>query len=160
MNADKDLLKNTIILITSDHGQEFNDSKKGYWQHGGNFSDYQIRVPMLIFDATKTPKTDSNLTLHYDIAPTILRNYLGVQNQSSEFSYGQDLYKPLTKRDYFICGYNQKYSIIEKNKITNISPSGTLDLTDKKLNKLNDDQINYTIVGESLQSVSKFYKKK
>lgn len=157
---DKNLLENTIIVITSDHGQEFNDSKKGYWQHGGNFSDYQIRVPMLIYDATKSPKTETNLTLHYDIAPTILKNYLGVQNQSSEFSYGQDLFEPFQKRDYFICGYNQKYSIIEKNKITNISPSGTLDVTDKKLNKLSDDKINYNTVGESLKSVSKFYKKK
>ena len=51
-------------------------------------------------------------------------------------------------------------SCIEKNKITNISPSGTLDVTDKKLNKLSDDNINYNTVGESLKSVSKFYKKK
>ena len=39
---EKNLLENTIIIITGDHGQEFNDNKKGYWLHGGNFSDYQI----------------------------------------------------------------------------------------------------------------------
>ena len=36
----KGLLENTIIIITGDHGQEFNDNKKGYWEHGGNFSKY------------------------------------------------------------------------------------------------------------------------
>ncbi|MBK9224510.1 MAG: sulfatase-like hydrolase/transferase [Flavobacterium sp.] len=57
-------LKNTIVVITSDHGQEFNDNKKGYWQHGGNFSDYQIGVPLLVFDASKTPKNiTTNLAL-------------------------------------------------------------------------------------------------
>nr|WP_237729042.1 sulfatase-like hydrolase/transferase [Vibrio fluvialis] len=29
-------LENTIIVITSDHGQEFNDNHKNYWGHGSN----------------------------------------------------------------------------------------------------------------------------
>ena len=156
----KNLLENTIIVITSDHGQEFNDLKKGYWQHGGNFGNYQVKVPMMIFDASKLPRTESKLTLHYDLAPTILKNYLGVQNNFSDYSFGEDLFKISTTRNYFICGYNQKFSIIESNKITNISPSGTLSVTDKKLNKLDDEQINYNLVLEGIQSVNKFYKKK
>lgn len=156
----KQLLDNSIIVITSDHGQEFNDLKKGYWQHGGNFSDYQVKVPMMIFDASKPPSKESKLTLHYDIAPTIMSNYLGVQNNFSEYSFGEDLFKISKNRPYFICGYNQKFSIIEANKITTISASGTLDAMDKKLNKLNDEMINYNLVLEGLQSVNKFYKKK
>ena len=156
----KKILENTIIVITSDHGQEFNDSKKGYWQHGGNFSKYQIHVPMIIFDASKKPKVESELTLHYDISPTILKNYLGVTNNELEFSFGQNMFAKIKKRDYFVCGYNQKFSIIEPNKITSISPSGTLDVMDGKLNKLNEKEINYSLVSEGLQSLNRFYKKK
>lgn len=157
---DKNLLENSIIVITSDHGQEFNDSKKGYWQHGGNFSDYQVKVPMLVYDANKTPRTESQLTLHYDLVPTIMSNYLGVKNPFSDYSFGENLFAISKNRKSFICGYNQKFSIIEANKITTVSPTGTLNATDKKLNKLNDDQINYNLVLDGIQSVNKFYKKK
>ena len=40
------LLDNTVIIITGDHGQEFNENKKNYWGHGSNFSDWQIKVPL------------------------------------------------------------------------------------------------------------------
>jgi len=154
----KRILKNTILVITSDHGQEFNDNKKGYWQHGGNFSNYQIGVPMMIFDATKTPQIHHQQTLHYDIAPTIMKNYLGVKNNSVDYSFGQDLFQP-SKRDGFICGYNQRFAIIEKDQIINIYPSGLFDATDKKLNALNDDKINYDRVSKELKNMNRFYKK-
>jgi membrane-anchored protein YejM (alkaline phosphatase superfamily) len=157
---EKNLLENSIIVITSDHGQEFNDLKKGYWQHGGNFSDYQIKVPMLIFDASKTHKIENKLTTHYDIVPTILSNYLGVKNKFESYSFGENLFAIMKNRDYFICGYNQKFSIIEATRITTISPSGTLEVMCKKLNKLDDKQINYNLVLEGIQTVNKFYKKK
>ena len=28
----------TIIVITADHGEEFNDTGKNYWGHNGNFT--------------------------------------------------------------------------------------------------------------------------
>jgi membrane-anchored protein YejM (alkaline phosphatase superfamily) len=159
LNLDKKgVLKNTIVVITSDHGQEFNDNKKGYWQHGGNFSDYQIGVPMLVFDASKAPKIQSQQTLHYDIVPTMMKNYLGIKNNFIDYSFGQDLYQPC-HREGFICGYNQRFAIIEKNQIINIYPSGLFDATDKKLNALDDSKINYDRVSTELKNMNRFYKK-
>ncbi|WP_309642392.1 DUF3413 domain-containing protein [Flavobacterium sp.] len=155
----KGTLDNTIIVITSDHGQEFNDNKKGYWQHGGNFSDYQIHVPMMIFDASKPAKTYNQQTLHYDIAPTIMQHYLGVKNDAADYSFGHDLYDPIT-RTSFICGYNQRYSIIEKKQITNIYPSGLFDVTDQQLNSLDDAHINYDLVAKEMKTMNRFYKLK
>lgn len=153
----KNLLKNTIVIITSDHGQEFNDNKKGFWQHGGNFSPYQINVPMMIFDSEKAPKQFNHLTLHYDIIPTLMNSILGVKNAVSDYSVGQDLFN-VRNRDWFVCGYNQKYSVVEKNKITNIYESGLYDVVDLKLNNLNKE-INYEIVSKAFVDVNKFYKK-
>ena len=153
----KNLLKNTIVIITSDHGQEFNDNKKGFWQHGGNFSPYQINVPMMIFDCEKAPKQFNHLTLHYDIIPTLMNSILGVKNAVSDYSVGQDLFN-VRNRDWFVCGYNQKYSVVEKNQITNIYESGLYDVVDLKLNNLNKD-INYEIVSKAFLDVNKFYKK-
>jgi membrane-anchored protein YejM (alkaline phosphatase superfamily) len=155
----KGMLENTLIVITGDHGQEFNDCKKGYWQHGGNFSKFQIRTPMMVFDASKAPKTYHHQTIHYDITATLLKDYMGVQNDLNDFSFGKDLYVP-NQRDYFICGYNQKFAIIEKNKITNIYPSGLFDVTDGLLNPLKDENINYDLVTEGLSEMNRFFVKK
>ncbi len=156
---EKGALDNTIVVITADHGQEFNDNKKGYWQHGGNFTDIQIHVPMMIFDASKAPKTYTQQTLHYDIAPTIMQHYLGVKNDVADYSFGHDLYDPVT-RTSFICGYNQRYAIIEKNQITNIYPSGLFDVTDQQLNPLDDAHINYDLVAKEMKAMNRFYKLK
>ena len=156
---EKGVLNNTTIVITSDHGQEFNDNKKGYWQHGGNFSDYQIHVPMMVFDASKAAKTYTQQTLHYDIAPTILQHYLGVKNKEFDYSFGHDLFNPIA-RTSFICGYNQRFAIIERKQITNIYPSGLFDVTDQQLNPLDDAHINYDLVSKEMKAMNRFYKMK
>jgi membrane-anchored protein YejM (alkaline phosphatase superfamily) len=156
---EKGVLENTIIVITADHGQEFNDNKKGYWLHGGNFSKYQIEVPMLLFDASKISKTYNQKTIHYDIAPTIMKNYLGVINNSFDYCFGHDLFNPIP-RSSFVCGYNQRFAIIEEKQITNIYPSGLFDVTDQQLNTLDDAYINYDLVSKELKGMNRFYKVK
>lgn len=155
---EKKLLENTIIVITGDHGQEFNDNKKGYWQHGGNFSKYQVQVPMMVFDFSKAPKTYNHLSLHYDIVPTLMTSVLGVKNPLDDYSLGQDLYNT-KERDWFLCGYNQKYSVIEKNRITNIYESGFYDVLDLKLNPLNQE-MNYDVITKAFETTNKYYLKK
>ena len=39
----------TVIIITSDHAEEFNDKDQGYWGHGSNFTRYQTSVPLIMF---------------------------------------------------------------------------------------------------------------
>ena len=152
----KNILENTIIIITSDHGQEFNDSNKGYWQHGGNFSKYQINTPFLLYDFNKAPKKYNHLTLHYNIAPTIMNSYLGISNSPKDYSSGKSLFDT-SKRDFFICGYNQKFAIIEPNRITNIYTSGLLDVVDNNLNFL-DEEPNDEYIFETMKEIKKFYK--
>lgn len=152
----KGLLESTLVVITGDHGQEFNDNHKGYWQHGGNFSDYQIATPLIIYDSAKKPASYTYLTLHYDIIPTIMSSILGVQNNYNDYSEGKDLYIS-GNRDWFICGYNQKYAIVENNMIINIYSSGMYDVVDKNLNPLDDSKIDLNIVKEAVKENTRFY---
>lgn len=153
---EKNLLENTTIIITGDHGQEFNDNKKGHWLHGGNFSDYQIKVPFIYYDG-KTKKTYTHNTFHYDLAPTLCKDMLNVQNEIRNYSIGKNLFDT-KKRDWFICGYNQKYSIICNSFITNISESGSYQTLDKNLN-LTDEDLDVTILKDAFEINSRFYKK-
>lgn len=67
------LYDNTIIVFTSDHGEEFYEH--GGWWHGTTLHEEQVRVPLLI----KKPKSldaeleSDGLTMSIDVLPTILR---------------------------------------------------------------------------------------
>ncbi|MDH3354604.1 MAG: DUF3413 domain-containing protein, partial [Chromatiales bacterium] len=45
---DRQLLDKTIVVITSDHGEEFNETKMNNWGHGSNFTRYQTQVPLVV----------------------------------------------------------------------------------------------------------------
>lgn len=153
------LLDDTLIVITGDHGQEFNDNNKGYWQHAGNYSKYQTQTPFILFDTSKTPKNFTHTTLHYDIVPTVMKNYLGVTNNYKDYSIGRNLFNS-SKRDWFLCGYKNTYAVIDKDKITKIyRNSGIYSVTDKSLNKLEDQTIDYTVFQKALENINHFYTK-
>lgn len=88
------LLKNTIVIITSDHGQEFNDNQQNYWGHTSNYSRFQLQVPLYIYWPDKKGSVIKNKTTHYDIAPTLLKHALGCTNNFTDYSIGQDLFNP------------------------------------------------------------------
>ena len=106
---------NTIIVITSDHGEEFNENKKGFWTHGNNFTKYQIKVPLILkLPKQKKGKQINHRTSHMDIVPTILEQ-LGVNNKISDYSSGENLFNS-KERFLLIQSYKDKAYFI-KNSI-------------------------------------------
>jgi len=65
------LLKNSVIIITSDHGDEFNEH--GGLSHDGKMYSELIDIPLLIYDydRVKTEVCDT-LVSNVDISPTII----------------------------------------------------------------------------------------
>jgi arylsulfatase A-like enzyme/uncharacterized membrane protein YbhN (UPF0104 family) len=68
------LYEDTVIILTSDHGEEFNEHG-GFW-HGLTLYDEQIRVPLLIKWArdgdSADQGADSGIARLIDVGPTIL----------------------------------------------------------------------------------------
>jgi membrane-anchored protein YejM (alkaline phosphatase superfamily) len=83
--------ENTVIVVTSDHGQEFNDTKQNYWGHNGNFSKWQTHVPMSIIYPDKAPQRFNHLTSHVDVVPTLMENVLGCEGDYQQYSQGWPL---------------------------------------------------------------------
>ncbi len=92
------LLERTIVLVTSDHGEEFNDNGDNYWGHGSNFTRYQTQVPFVLYLPGRAPRTVDAVTSHLDLAPTLLKHYLGCANDTRDYSDGVDLLGPLPER--------------------------------------------------------------
>ena len=65
----RDLDKNTVIILTADHGESFENDTLG---HCWRLYDSSIKIPMIIYDPreTNSKSVDSNVTL-LDIYPTL-----------------------------------------------------------------------------------------
>lgn len=85
------LAEDTIVLVTGDHAEEFNDLKLNYWGHNGNFSDYQLQVPFVLHWPGMAGGRDARTSSHEDWVPTLMRHALGCENALTDYSTGQDL---------------------------------------------------------------------
>ena len=111
------LYENSLIIYTSDHGQEFYEY--GYFGHNSAFSRAQTNSPLIIKlpkSYNMPPRTYNYLTSHNDIVPTLL-SYIGVKNDPSDYSNGFNLFDKNYKRD-FVFNANWNTNAIITNDFT------------------------------------------
>ena len=119
-------LNDTIVIVTSDHGEEFNDSKLNYWGHNGNFSDAQIKIPLVIAWPGMPAQQITHRTTAYDVGATLLKRVLAVQNPIEDFSVGKDLFDPKGREVFFVGSYNED-AIVAGDEVLLIKMSGALE---------------------------------
>jgi arylsulfatase A-like enzyme len=67
---EKNLLENTLIVVVSDHGDEF--LEHGGWEHGMRLFEHQLRVPFVVHGPGIEAHTIDTPTSLVDVMPTIL----------------------------------------------------------------------------------------
>lgn len=127
----KNLLENTVVIITTDHGEEINDNHSGFWQHTSAYTTYQLRVPLIVYWPKETSKAYTHFTTHYDVVPTLMTRVLNCKNPINEYSTGKLLLTP-GQRSPLISGSYSDYAIISKNQVLRIYHSGDYILDDKE----------------------------
>lgn len=65
-------LDDTAIIITGDHGELFGESEEVPITHRNSLHPMLLDVPFLFYHPDITPRRDTRLASHVDIAPTIL----------------------------------------------------------------------------------------
>ncbi len=130
----ENLLSNTIVLIGSDHGEEFNDNKQNFWQHNGNFTAVQAKVPFVVYWPDKKPEVIEYRTSALDVVPTILPEVLGCTNPTSDYSSGHSLWQE-SDRPFVYCSNYSKEAYIEPERTVLINEKGVLDYVDNQNRK-------------------------
>lgn len=151
------LLNNTLIVITGDHGEEFNDNKTGYWGHSSNFTHFQVQTPLLIFWPHRMPEIFSHQTTHFDIVPTLLSNLFDCTNPVKDYSMGKDLFSRVHNNYLLISSYIS-YGIIDKNKITTIYPTGNYKIEDTHGNRLGNASLDFKTLQQAIDAMKYFYR--
>jgi membrane-anchored protein YejM (alkaline phosphatase superfamily) len=121
--SQRDLLRNSVVVITGDHGQEFNDAGQGFWGHNGNYTRYQTQVPLLIFAPDLAPAQVNYRTSHFDVMPTLLSRYLGCSTPMPRYSVGRSLFEP-GGRDMLVMSAYSEFAIVQPDVVTVVRNRG------------------------------------
>lgn len=69
--AEDDLLTDTVVIVTSDHGEEL--AEHGAWDHGGTLFEEQIRIPLVVrMPGADTGRRVDRVVSLVDVMPTVL----------------------------------------------------------------------------------------
>lgn len=157
-------LDNTLVVITGDHGQEFNDNKLNYWGHNSNFTPAQTHVPFAVIGpkfSVNESKLIDKLSTHEDVVPTLMKHYLGGRDSKlADYSTGIDLLDEKSKgRDWLISSSYSNYAMITKDSILEVGSSGQYQYLDLSNRTKKNKEPNFLYLKDVLEHLSRFKKK-
>jgi membrane-anchored protein YejM (alkaline phosphatase superfamily) len=155
------LMENTIIVLTADHGQEFNDNKLNYWGHNSNFTDAQTRVPFFIYWPGQHRPTQERVikhwTDHYDVAPTLMEELFHCQNQAATYSSGENLFTG-AGHDWILHGTYGDFGIRLKDHFIVIKTTGSYEVVDLHYRPIDNEKVDYATYEKALREMRRFFK--
>jgi membrane-anchored protein YejM (alkaline phosphatase superfamily) len=119
----------TVVVVTADHGEEFEHRDLGRKGHGSGYSREQLQVPMVVSWPGRPARVVERRTSHYDLVPTLMKHFLGCTNPASDYSSGSDLFGD-AEWDWLVAGSYYNYAVIEPDQITITFPNGTFEVRD------------------------------
>jgi len=154
---ERSLLENSVVVVTGDHGQEFNDNRLNYWGHGSNFTKYQTAVPFLLYAPALPPGEHRHRTTHFDVVPTLLREYLACNEPFDSYSVGRSLFEPGGREAMLVSEYTD-FAIVTADKIAVIRKHG-MEVLDANHVAVPDQRIEPKFIEMTLEQRSRFYRR-
>ena len=147
---------NTLLIVTADHGQSFNDFHKNYWGHNSHFAAPQTHVPMILHGPGVSPGVEEGMTSHLDVAPMLMRHALGCTNPLSDYAQGGDLLDERLDHPWVVASSYLDYGIIEPDRITVVNGTGQWKILDRELTPLDNADFSPAVF-KALQQFRQFY---
>lgn len=145
----------TLLVITGDHGESFDDFGDNYWGHNSHFAPPQTQVPMILHGPGVEPGQVEGMTSHLDVVPMLMRHVLGCRNPVDDYSQGRDLLAPGLDHDWVTASSYLDTAIIEDDRITVINGTGGWKVVDRQLEPL-EEQVS-PAVQSAMQTMRQFY---
>ncbi len=151
------LAENTVVIISSDHGEEFDESGAGLHGHGSGYTRYQLQVPLIIHWPERAPANFEHRSSHYDIVPTVMQDVLGCSNDPRDYSSGQNLFSGQSW-PWLLAGSYYNYAVLEPDQITVTYPNGQYEVRDWNYRILSDPEIRAEVLMAVTRENSRFYR--
>jgi membrane-anchored protein YejM (alkaline phosphatase superfamily) len=147
----------TVVIVTGDHGEEFNDSGLNYWGHNSNFSRYQTQVPLVVRWPGRLPHEHHGMTSHLDVVPTIMGRVLGCSTPAHAYSNGFDLFAPARPQFVSVGGESGGTAVIEPQRVTLVERYGGVRVMDLDWREQVGEAPSTDPLRSVLESMSVFY---
>ncbi|OLQ89583.1 hydrolase [Vibrio ponticus] len=152
------LSDSTVVVITSNHGTEFNETRTNSWGSSSNYSRYQLEVPMVIHWPGKVAGQYNHRTSHLDLSVTILQDLMGVSSNPADYSSGRNLFDE-RNRKWILAGDYHELALITKQNTTVIDKYGNYKLYDSEYKRLRDENPALPVIMQGLTELQRFYTK-
>lgn len=149
--------ENTIVVITSNHGMEFDETNTNSWGSSTNFSKYQLRVPMLIHWPEVEPELIMTRSSHLDLAPTLMESFLKTTTPSENYSSGLNLLTQDNERNWLLAGDRKNIALITDTNTVVIDTFGNYKVYDENYNRLTDEKPKLSLLMQGISELKRFY---
>ncbi len=150
-------LENTVVIITGDHGEEFDDNGLGFNGHGTAYSTYQTKVPLIVRIPGMEPAVIEKRTSHADLVATVMEEVLHCENPSSDYCSGNSIFSD-KEWEWMITGSYYNYAILEPNQVTISYPGGYFEVRDNNYKVISNKNLHKKKLQDALAEMSRFYK--
>jgi membrane-anchored protein YejM (alkaline phosphatase superfamily) len=151
------LQDNTLVIITSDHGYEFDDLGLGYYGHASNFGAYQLRATLLMRWPGKAAQVYEHRTSHMDLPATLLEDLLGCTNPPGDYSVGRNLFDGVSW-DWIIAGSYHAHAIVEPGKVMISEPGGFAEVLGADYRPAAEARLDPQRIKEAMGEMRRFYR--
>ncbi|MGP2691847.1 LPS biosynthesis-modulating metalloenzyme YejM [Serratia nevei] len=150
------LLDKTVVVITAEHGVEFNDSGKGQWGAGNGFNQAQLQVPLVIHWPGTPAQTISKLTGHNDVMRTLMQRLLHVKTAPKDYSQGEDLFTAQRRNNWIATGDGNQLVITTPTQTLMLDNSGNYRVYDQNGDEIKDEKPQLALLLQVLTDVKRF----
>lgn len=147
----------TLVMITSDHGYEFDDLGLGYYGHASNFGPYQLRSTLLMRWPGRPTQEYGHRTSHLDLPATLLQGLFGCTNSPADYSTGRNIFDGVSW-DWIIAGSYHAHAIVEPDRVMVSEPGGFAQVLGPDYRPPPDARLNPQRIEESLREMRRFYR--
>jgi membrane-anchored protein YejM (alkaline phosphatase superfamily) len=151
------LAERTIVIVTSDHGMEFDENGRGFTGHGTAFSAHQMHTPFVIRWPGKGPERVARRTSHNDVASTLLADLFGCENPAEDFSSGHDLFTGPEWSWLVASSYTGDFALIEPLRVTIVS-AASYEIRDSDYRLISSPVLPRDELRAALREMTRFYR--
>ncbi|WKZ11554.1 MAG: DUF3413 domain-containing protein [Gammaproteobacteria bacterium] len=154
----RNLLDNTIIVVASDHGYEFDDNGLGYLGHASNFSPAQLRATLVLRWPGRTPATVfRHRSSHFDVPVTLLEDAFGCTSPPADYTVGRNLFAG-QDWDWIIAGSYNSHAIVTPDRVIVTHPGGFVEVLGPDYRPVAGASIDPRVVEAALRDMRRFYR--
>ncbi|WP_299013591.1 DUF3413 domain-containing protein [uncultured Photobacterium sp.] len=152
-----DSLKNTVVIVTANHGTEFNETGTNSWGANSNYSQYQLKVPLVISWPGTVPAVTERATSHLDIVPTLMESLLNTTTPITAYSSGISLFEQNPKRRWVLAGDSRDIVVLQKNTTTVVDKYGNYRVYDQNYKLKDEGKPKLSTLMQVMHELKRFY---